>query len=76
MDRKRDVSKFEEKFIKNYDENSDKGYILEVDVEYPENIRMLHSDLPFLPERIKINKCTKLVCSTQNGENYVVHIKL
>ena len=25
-------------FIKNYDENSNKGYILEVDVEYPKNI--------------------------------------
>ena len=58
---KDNASKFDEKFIKNYDENSDKGYILEVDVEYPENIRMLHSDLPFLPERMKISKCTKLV---------------
>ena len=71
---KDDVSKFDEEFVKNYDENSDKGYILEVDVEYPENIRMLHSDLPFLPERMKINKCTKLVCTTLNKENYVVHI--
>ena len=58
---KDDVSKFEEKFIKNYDMNSDEGYILEVDVEYPINIRMLHRDLPFLPERLKINKCSKLV---------------
>ena len=72
---KDEVSKFDEKFIKNYDENSDKGYILEVDVEYPENIRMLHSDLAFLPERMKINKCTKLVCTIHNKENYVVHIR-
>ena len=27
--------KFDEDFVKNYDENSNKGYILEVDVEYP-----------------------------------------
>ena len=60
---KDDKSKFEEKFIKTYDENSDKGYILEVDVEYPENICVLHSDLPFLPERMKINKCDKLLCN-------------
>ena len=26
-----------ENLIKNYDENSTKGYILEVDVEYPKN---------------------------------------
>ena len=32
-----DLSKFNESFIKNYDENNDKGYILEVDVEYPKN---------------------------------------
>ena len=71
---KDDISKFDEKFIKNYDENSDKGYILEVDVEYPKNLHKLHSDLPFLPERMKINKCTKLVCTILNKENYVVHI--
>ena len=29
------LSEFHECFIKNYDENNDKGYILEVDVEYP-----------------------------------------
>ena len=60
---KDDISKFDEKFIKNYDENGDKGYILEVNVEYPEKICMLPSDLAFLPERIKINKCTKLTCT-------------
>ena len=49
---KGDISKFNEAFIKNYDENSDKGYILEVDVKYPEKIRMLHSDLAFSPEII------------------------
>ena len=72
---KDDISKFDEKFIKNYDENSDKRCILEVDVKYPEKIRMFHSDLAFLPERMKINKCTKLTCTIRNRENYVVHIK-
>ena len=32
---KDNLSKFDEEFIKDYDENSDKGYLLEVDVEYP-----------------------------------------
>ena len=72
---KDDLLKFNESFIKNYDENSDKGYILEVDVEYPKKLFNLHSDLPFLPERKKIKKCKKLVCNIHNKENYVVHIR-
>ena len=55
------VSKFDEKFIKNYDEDSNKGYILKVDIEYPKDLHNLHSDLPFLSKRIKIKKCNKLV---------------
>ena len=43
-------------FIKNYDEDSDKGYTLEVDVEYPKNLLNLYGDLPFLAERKKIKK--------------------
>ena len=40
--------KFDKYFIKNYDEESYKGYILEVDVENPKNLRNVHDDLPFL----------------------------
>ena len=69
------LSKLDEKFIKNYNENSDKGYILEADVEYPKNLHKLHNDLPFLPERMKINKCSKLTCTMQNKENYDIHIR-
>ena len=72
---KDDISKFDEEFIKNYYEDSDQGYILEGDVKYPENINMLHTNLAFLPERMKINKCTKLTCTIQNKENYVIHIR-
>ena len=71
-----DLSIFTEDFIKNYDEDSNKGYFFEVDVEYPRNLHRLHRDLPFLPERMKINNCTKLVCSLNDKENYPVHILL
>ena len=63
-----------EDFIKNYNENNDKGYILEVDVRYPKRLHELHSDLPFLPERMKIDKCKKLVCNLSNKKKYVTHI--
>ena len=69
------LSKFNEKFIKSYNENSDKGYFLEVDVKYPKKIFNLHEDLPFLPERKKIEKVKKLVCSIEDKEKYVVHIR-
>ena len=63
-----------EDFIKNYDDNNDKGYISEVDVKYSKRLHDLHSDLPFLSERIKVNKCKKLVCNLFNKKKYVAHI--
>ena len=71
----KNVTEIDEKFIKDYDEDSDKGYIFEVDVKYPKRLRDLHSDLPFLPKRMKIDKCKKLVCNLHNKKKYVVHIR-
>ena len=72
----KNVSKFDDEFKKkNYDEDSNKGYILEVDVEYPKDLHNLHSDLPFLSERMKIKKCNKLVCNLYDKKEYVVHIR-
>ena len=69
-----DNNKINEEFIKNYNENDKKGYIFEVDVKYPKILHELHSDLLFLPERMEINKCKKLVCNLYNKKKYVVHI--
>ena len=68
-----DPSQFNESFIKGYDKNSDKGYSLKVDVEYPKKLFNPHSDLPVLPERKKIGKCNKVVCTVQVKENYIVY---
>ena len=69
------LSKFDEEFIKRYDEDSNKGYILEVDVEYPKDLHNLHSDLPFLSERMKIKNCSKLVCNLYDKKEYVIHMR-
>ena len=61
--KRKNMLKFDEDIIKNYDEDNDKESILEVDVEYPKDLHNLHSDLPFLPQRMNISKCNKLVCN-------------
>ena len=73
---KDNLSKFDKKFIKDYDENSDKGYLLEVDTEYPKELFNKCEDLPLLPERMKINKCSKFVCTLRDKEDFVVHIRI
>ena len=68
--------KLNEDFIKNYDENSNKGYILEVDVDNLKNLLDLHSDLRFLLERMEIKKCNMLVWNLYDKNNYVIHIRV
>ena len=68
------INKINEDFIKNYNENDNKRHILEVDVKYPKRLHELHSDLPFLSERMKIDKCNMLVCNLSNKKKYVTHI--
>ena len=71
-----DISRMDEEFVRSYDKNDIKGYILEVDVDYPNELQNLHSDFPFLAERMVINNTKKLVCNLQDTKNYVVHINV
>ena len=68
-----DLSMFTEDFIKSYDEEGDIGHLLFVDIEYPKTLSMLHSDLPFLPDRMKVIKVKKLVCNVTDKENCSIH---
>ena len=51
------LSRFNERFIKNYNENSDIGYFIKGEVDYPKEIFNIDKDLPFLLEIKKVNKC-------------------
>ena len=69
-----DLSKYTENVKKNYDENSNRGCILEVDIEYPKQLWIHHKDLPFLSERKKLDKVEQLATSIEDKEKYVIHI--
>ena len=60
---KTNIPTFDEEFIRNYDDDSDKGYILEVTIDYPKDLDDLDRNLSNLPERMEIKKCNKLVCN-------------
>ena len=61
-----DTFQFNENFKKRYNEESDERYFLEVDVQY---------DLPFSPERMKLEKVENLVTNLHDKTEYVIHIR-
>ena len=71
----KDTSQFIEDFMKNYYEDSDERYFLEVDVQYLEKLHELHNDLPILPERMKIRKIEKLITGLHEKTEYFMRIK-
>ena len=75
-----DLSQFNEDFIKNYDETSNKGYFVEVDIEHPKNLFNSHKDLSYLAEKKNCLK-SKLSCNIQDKKiccshkNFITSIK-
>jgi len=59
-----------EQDILNYDENSKVGYILKVDLEYPEELHDLHKDYPLLSESRKIKESEVSDVSKQIYKSY------
>ena len=49
------------------------SFVLEVDLEYPEDLRDLHNDYLLAPERVRIGNVEKLIPNLNNKTNYVVH---
>ena len=71
----KDISQFNEDFIKSYNEDIDKRYFLVLDVQYIERLHERHNDLPCLPERMKIEKVIKLVANLRDKTKFVIHIR-
>ena len=75
MDKKKQLSNFNEDLIKNYNENGDIGYFLEVYIDYLKELFNFQKNLPFLPKSKKVNKVEKLICSIENKEKCVIDIR-
>ena len=52
-----------------------KGYIFEVDLEYPPDLWKSHNDYPLAPEKMIVNGVEKLICHFKPRKNYVVHFR-
>ena len=70
----KDTFQFNENFIKNYNNETNEGYVPQVDVQYLEKLHELYNDLPFLPEQMKIEKVEKLAANLHDKTEYVIHI--
>lgn len=61
------------------EDDSDYGYLLEVDVDYPQHLHDLHNDLPFLPVNecppLKTSKYSKLLTTLSTKNKYIVHYR-
>ena len=64
-----------ESFIKNCNEEIDEGYLFGVDIQYLKNLYNLRNDLPFFPERIKIENIEKVAANLHDKTEYVIDIR-
>ena len=71
------ISRFDESFIKYYNQESDERYFLKVIAQYTKNLHKLHNDLTFWvkPEKMKIGKVKKLVVKLFDKEDHVIHLR-
>ena len=70
-----ETSQFNQNFIKNYNKESNEGYLLKVDVQYTEKLHEIYNGLAFLLERMKIEKVEKLATNLHDTTEYIIHLK-
>ena len=64
-----------EEVLSRTQEDKDIGYILEVDLEYPNELHELHNDYPLAPETMVLKRVNKLVPNLRNKTKYILHHK-
>lgn len=72
---KNDKFNFYKDFIQNCYENSTNRNIFEYDVQYLNKVQIVHRDLPFQPEKMKVDMSEKLMCNLHRNKKYVIHMK-
>ena len=70
-----DLSDFDQGFIISYNEKSKEGYFI-FDIQYLKNLQNIRNDLPFLPERMNIEKVEKVIPNLHDKNEYVIHIRI
>ena len=61
------------KWMSNLNNWRNRPCILEVDLDYPEELHSAHNDYPLAPESLKIEKVDKLIPNLMNKEMYILH---
>ena len=69
------MSKFNEEFIKKHDEDSNKGYFFKVDKSIQKRYLVVIKIYYFYPNELKVEKVEKLICSIEDKEKCVIHIR-
>ena len=70
-----DTSQFKVDFLKNYKKESEEEYFFEVDIQYPEKSHKLHNDLPYLTDKLNIEKDEKLATDLYDKIECVICIR-
>ena len=71
------ITNFENFNVQNIADDAETGYVLEVDIDYPEHLHDIHKDLPFLPVKQKPPgaKEYKLLTTLFHKERYILHYR-